>query len=578
MRMRNTQFDLEQRSVSHGPLVVYGQYKNRDGPLIYHKRDGPLFNTGPPRGTGPPAGTGPPLRHGPPGRTGPQHETGSPNGHGPPFKKKQTGVEFESTKVMEKLNINLKREETKMKNFKLKRLLSLATMGLLAALHIPTVFAAAGDPIGNRATLTFDVGGAATLLESDPLGNTTTGLGAGNDTFFTEDRLINFTVTTVDTIAVTVAPGVTAQVQEFTVTNNGNGFQDFLLAAIDLPNGATGPFTGTDNFDTAASSVFVESGATSGYQVTEDTAIFLDEIAIAGSETVYIVSTIPGGLSNNDVAVTTLVVQVAVDNNGTTGTEGAAIMRDDNGNVSPAGTYSNGTTGPTVPLLPNDVGDIATGIGSEQIVFNDPAGAIAADVDSGGTVQDIARNGQHSSSNEFIVGVAILTVRKVSLALWDPVNGNSNPKAILGAYVQYTITVSNDVLSGASGDLTILSDTLVLTDLDPNLILATATTPVPGTVVGVDIESAVGDSIRMVTSGTTRPSDSTNFYCMRIANGDGCDHTAGIGNALTVDFSLVAAMGAEDVAPPGAGPEDYVAGELKPGDSVDIVFNVIVQP
>jgi len=111
MRMRNTQFDLEQRSVSHGPLVVYGQYKNRDGPLIYHMRDGPIFNTGPPRGTGPPAATGSPIRHGPPGRTGPQHETGPPNGHGPPFEKKQAGVEFESTKVKEKQNINLERKQ-----------------------------------------------------------------------------------------------------------------------------------------------------------------------------------------------------------------------------------------------------------------------------------------------------------------------------------------------------------------------------------------------------------------------------------------------------------------------------------
>lgn len=43
---------------------------NRDGPLIFHMRDGPPHVTGPPRGTGPPeifsSGTGPPKTTGPP--------------------------------------------------------------------------------------------------------------------------------------------------------------------------------------------------------------------------------------------------------------------------------------------------------------------------------------------------------------------------------------------------------------------------------------------------------------------------------------------------------------------------------
>jgi len=43
---------------------------NRDGPLIFHMRDGPPDITGPPRGTGPPeiisCATGPPKTTGPP--------------------------------------------------------------------------------------------------------------------------------------------------------------------------------------------------------------------------------------------------------------------------------------------------------------------------------------------------------------------------------------------------------------------------------------------------------------------------------------------------------------------------------
>jgi len=42
---------------------------NRDGPLIFHMRDGPPKVTGPPGGTGPPltaTGSGPPKTTGPP--------------------------------------------------------------------------------------------------------------------------------------------------------------------------------------------------------------------------------------------------------------------------------------------------------------------------------------------------------------------------------------------------------------------------------------------------------------------------------------------------------------------------------
>jgi len=76
--------------ISTGPVVVFAYGKNvmnnpkkmvvghqsvhsRDGPLIFHLRDGPPNVTGPPGGTGPPPGinelagaTGPPGTTGPP--------------------------------------------------------------------------------------------------------------------------------------------------------------------------------------------------------------------------------------------------------------------------------------------------------------------------------------------------------------------------------------------------------------------------------------------------------------------------------------------------------------------------------
>ena len=452
-----------------------------------------------------------------------------------------------------------------MKNFKLKRLLSLASVGLLAALHMPSVFAAAGTTIGNRATLTFDVGGTATVLESSLAGNTVTGATFGSDTVFTEDRLINFTVALTDLATIPVAPSSTLRVQTYTVTNNGNGTQDFLLAAINSVGGLD-PFGGNaDSFNPTTTSVFVET-VNAGYVVGDDTDIFIDELAAGANITVYIVSTMPAvtlPLANGDVSVMTLVAQVAV--GGVAATEGTAITNDDNGNTSPAGSFSNGTTA-AGPGVANNVADIITGVGSEQIVFNDPAGAAANDVDSAG-VQDVVQNGQHADSGSYTVGAAELTVTKTSAVLWDPVNGNSNPKAIPGAYVQYTVTIANAGTAGASGDLTTLSDVLVLTDLDPDLIDGTA---VPPAAAGAP-ESLAGRGIRIDTSGTgrTTPAAGTS-YCTGAADADGCDYSGGVGGTLTITFTTIAAMPVE-----GAGP--YTAGELKPGESVVFVFNAIVQ-
>lgn len=57
---------LRRRLPSWEPFIVIRDYRSRDGPLIYHRRDGPrwhrfigveLSSTGPPDGTGPPKGS-----------------------------------------------------------------------------------------------------------------------------------------------------------------------------------------------------------------------------------------------------------------------------------------------------------------------------------------------------------------------------------------------------------------------------------------------------------------------------------------------------------------------------------------
>ena len=111
MRMKNIKFTLYQRLVNNEPLVVFGHRKKRDAPVIYHRRDGPLFVTGPPSGTGPPGGTGPPKIKG--------------NGLDSILRKNKTNGKILALKwfkvSQEKKNINLNKRKTKMKKLQIKK-------------------------------------------------------------------------------------------------------------------------------------------------------------------------------------------------------------------------------------------------------------------------------------------------------------------------------------------------------------------------------------------------------------------------------------------------------------------------
>ena len=544
MRIQNKKFTLHQRLVNNEPLVVFGHRKKRDAPVIYHRRDGPLFMTGPPSGTGPPGGVGPPKIKG--------------NGLESILRKNKINGIILALKLFkvskEKKEINFNKRKTKMKNFKLKRLLSLAFIGGLSALNATSVIAAAGDLISNTATLNYDV---ATVAQA-PI----TSLAAE----FWEDRKVNFTVAEANTATTTVTPNATVQVQTFTVTNDGNDTQDFLLSALNRTTGTTDPHSvATDIFDIVTYSVYVDSAATTVLPTTDtylagtDTAIFIDNLAAGTSRTVYIVSTIPATVTNNQVSVMSLVAQVAI--GAGTGIAADAIMRDDNSHVSPVGTYSNGAqTTAALAAATN-----ANGVLSTETVFADAAG----DVNSAG-VAGAASNGQHSDSDSYTVSAAALTVAKTVTTLWDPINGNTSPKAIPGAYVQYSIAVVN--AGPASASLTTLADTLVTTLLDPNLILATATTPVP--TANTDAASGTdGNGIRVVVTGSTRAV--TSIYCTGDTavdgDADGCSYP---GDAPVINSAVGVNLGTLLVIDV---PNGYTAGEIKATETATITFNAIVQ-
>jgi uncharacterized repeat protein (TIGR01451 family) len=255
---------------------------------------------------------------------------------------------------------------------------------------------ASGTSIDNTASVDYKVGGIdQTTINS----NTAT---------FVVDNRIDLTVTTVDVAIVNTVPGGTNQVLTLSVTNDGNTVQDYSLAAA---ISATGAFGETESFDAGNVRVFVDGNANGTYELANDTATYIDELAPDATITVFVVSDIAVSQVNGDVASYDLIATTAV--GGTAATQGTDITSDDSGDADLPGTV--------------------------QIVFADGAGSA-----------DAATDGQHSSKDGYKVASASLAVVKGSTVSSDPINGGTNPKAIPGATVDYTIDIDNNGASAAT--------------------------------------------------------------------------------------------------------------------------------
>lgn len=251
---------------------------------------------------------------------------------------------------------------------------------------------AAGESISNSASVDYKVGGIdQQTVDSAPV------------TFFV-DRRVDLTVVTDQSAAVSVIPGSSDNVITFTLTNTGNDVFDYDLSAVALSGGAA-RFGGTDSINASpAPAVYVESGGGAGYQSGSDTATSVDNLGAGANIKVYIVANFAIGLANNAIASYHLLVTAKSDT-------GAALTQDTDGDA------------------PDTV----------ENVFAEGAGTATGDV---------ARDAKHSDQADYKVTAATLTVSKTSAVKWDPVNLFSNPLAIPGALVEYTVTISN--ATGAS--------------------------------------------------------------------------------------------------------------------------------
>ncbi len=302
--------------------------------------------------------------------------------------------------------------------------LLVATSAVTAAmLGANPAFAAgttAGDAITNNVTVNYQVGGVAQTAETD------------SDTF-TVDRKLDLTVSEANGAAQSVTPGQTAGAPNpafltYTVTNDSNDVVDFELSAAQQTTGTATPFSGTDDFDVTGLLIFVESGATPGYQPAEDTATFIDELAEDANATVYVVGNIPLGLATGDAAGITLTADIK---------EGAT-------GGSLGGDYTVSATN------------------TEDGTVN------AANIDN------VFVNASASDTDNFVISAANVSVVKSSAVLWDPVNGSSNPKSIPGAVIEYCIAVTNATGSATATSVNISDD---ISTLDLSFY---ATAPVTG--------------------------------------------------------------------------------------------------
>lgn len=412
------------------------------------------------------------------------------------------------------------------------RLTALLLTGALVALS-PLSVLAAGTPvcssITNTATINYEVGGVGQA----PIDGTAAAFDVASK--------VNLTVVTTNAApGVSVVPG-TGTLQAyltFTVQNDGNTVQDYSLSAI-TKGAATytvwAANDSVDNFNAAGVSVFVESGATAGYQAAQDIATYIDELAPDGTKTVYIVATgapaIALALSNGDKAVYALLAKTA--QGGLAATEGAET-----------------TTA------------LTAGVCGAPIVLADTA--------AGNGPEDGALDGDDSAYSVFVVSSADITINKVATTLWDPINFNGvNKKAIPGAIVQYVVTIENDALATSSATLTSIGDTLIASlAIDPDLLtdFTTPATPTPESAAGKGFKALVTGARTNSSAGANSLAAGVAKYYTTTSSADGIDIA---GQAITATLATL--------LPIDTGGLGYTAGELKPGETFTLTFNVVIQ-
>lgn|GEM_PF-387633 len=276
----------------------------------------------------------------------------------------------------------------------LKRLVGLAAVGVvLLGLRVPVVWAvgtAAGEQIPNSVTLDYTQSGSTLTASSE-------------STFFV-DELLEVSVISTDATSIGVIPGQSAAVQQYTLSNLGNGVEAFRLNAE--------PAIGGDNFDSSLDAIFLETNSVPGLQ----TGPGGDALYVAGTNdpllapddtlTVYVAADIPAGLDLNDVSLLELRAIAAT------------IL------------LGSGTDDPSQTSFP-DVGESYAGLG-------DSRSAGSGTVDAMVGLSYDATNRLFADRHDFLVNEVAVAITKTAFDIADPTGGDT---VVPGSVISYRVLV-----------------------------------------------------------------------------------------------------------------------------------------
>ena len=273
----------------------------------------------------------------------------------------------------------------------MKKILSIAASAVLVSSALSAAGTDYGVDVTNSATLSYDVSGQAQDVKTS---NTDT---------FKVDRKVDVAVATTDGANIVVVPtiNVTSDTQAltFTVTNESNGVQDYILSATNLATGTATKDAGElDSVDfTTDLKICVDATCSAGDISGTNISFTEDE-----TKTYYVFADILNTASDGDrgsIALTATAVE-----DGTTN-----IMSDDRTNVD------NKTT--------------------VDIVFAEEAGVASGDAQY---------DGKHSALSAYDVVTATVDVLKDSCVITDGITAdNTKAKRIPGATIRYSIDVNN---------------------------------------------------------------------------------------------------------------------------------------
>ena len=281
----------------------------------------------------------------------------------------------------------------------------LAALALLVPGAALAAMTLAGTTVSNDATVDYKVGAVS---QTQLLSNTVS---------FTVDAKVDFAITDAGGAWNTVTPGGAADTYYLTyqVSNNGNVGLDLDLNAFQVSNLI-------DDFDQTlhASTFYVDANGDSLYDGGDTLVTFVDELEVGLSNTIFVVAAVINS-PQSDGEIAQIILNATAYCNGAAG-----------GNAGDGGAC----TGIVVADADGDDN------GCDGMDWE-----LADDGNSGDGIEGIAA--------AFVGSSADLTVTKTSSLVWDPVNGSTDPIAIPGARISFTVEVANAAAGATATDIVI---------------------------------------------------------------------------------------------------------------------------